>query len=83
VQGCGRPRRDCGRAGVEAGAVYNWLLIVVEISPILLSSQFPPNIHCFEDDLCRVHIDRISIVDVFRIGGIINAGRPRIGPLSI
>jgi hypothetical protein len=36
VRGCERPRReggsrDCGRARVEAGAVYNWLLIVVEI----------------------------------------------------
>jgi hypothetical protein len=34
VRGCGRPRRDCGRAGVEAGAVYNWFLIVVEIAQL-------------------------------------------------
>jgi hypothetical protein len=30
----GRPQRDCGWAGVEAGAVYIWFLIVVEIIQI-------------------------------------------------
>jgi hypothetical protein len=45
-RGCGRPQRDCGReggswdwggAGVEAGAVYIWFLIVVEIHTIHLT----------------------------------------------